>query len=393
MNNTASGWAIFITCLIWAILIVILNEIDIANRKEYQRQKIRKAKKANLENNLEKARQVLNKLRRKETHTEQDKQEIEYFLTKLKQHPNSKDARLLYYAFEREQQRPNNKHQKILAHTPQPKPHPSPNYWLTQTQTKTTTPPPPKTESPPPPKPIITYPIIKNINDPAFTAPPPPNQENAGQGSAEAQSAQYRLNIYMGIFTHRPNHKRKLSNREKGSRYERYLGYLYERAGWEVDYHGEKMGIYDGGIDLICISRDNEVCHAVQAKLWTRRQVDTQDMRKFIDDFEDIRRGISHHEPQAVFITSNRFTPEARTIAEQHNVILLEKAAMPQSYPLVKCLNGTNGQKKYLLPPILEVGKNGSYEPYVYVSADFTQGDCYVYTCAEAERLGYACVR
>jgi Restriction endonuclease. len=245
-----------------------------------------------------------------------------------------------------------------------------------------------------PPKPVIAYPIIKFLHDPKFTAPPPPNNESSDKGSQEAQSAQYLLDSYIGIFSERPDYKRKLSNREKGSRYERYLGYLYERAGWKVDYNGETSGVLDGGIDLICISRDGEMCHAVQAKHWARRQIDTQDIRKFKEDFEDIRRLIKHPSPQAVFIiSSSSFTPEAKELAEEYDITILAQAKMPKSYPLVKCLNKSNGEKIYVLPPIVSTGKYGSGSIYVYLSADFTQGDCYVYTCAEAERLGYKVAR
>ncbi|ULJ66652.1 restriction endonuclease [Wielerella bovis] len=245
------------------------------------------------------------------------------------------------------------------------------------------------TEAPIKTTPIIHYPIIKDIHDPQFIAPPPPNLEPCEIISQKRNPAQYQLDIYTGAQHIRQGKKRRLSNREIGSRYERYLGYLYERAGWKVDYHGERMGVHDGGIDLICCTLDSEYCHAVQAKHWTSRQIDTQDIRKFLDNFEAKRHQIPHHYPEAVFITNSHFTPEAKAIAEQHGVEILENIAMPQDYPLVKCVHHKNDTKTYFTPPIVPTGKKGNMSSYIRYSPDFSQGDCYVYTCAEAERRGF----
>ena len=56
------------------------------------------------------------------------------------------------------------------------------------------------------------------------------------------------------------------SSWDAGLRYERYLGYLYEKQGWSVEYVGAIKGFEDFGRDLIC-TKAGEV-YVVQAKRW-----------------------------------------------------------------------------------------------------------------------------
>ena len=46
--------------------------------------------------------------------------------------------------------------------------------------------------------------------------------------------------------------KRSKDTTELGRLYEQYIGYLYEDAGYNVEYRGIDKGNNDGGIDLIC---------------------------------------------------------------------------------------------------------------------------------------------
>ena len=55
-----------------------------------------------------------------------------------------------------------------------------------------------------------------------------------------------------------------------GRDYERYIGYLRERAGYTVTYHGIAEGLDDLGRDLIA-ERDGTI-EVVQCKRWSRRK-------------------------------------------------------------------------------------------------------------------------
>ena len=59
----------------------------------------------------------------------------------------------------------------------------------------------------------------------------------------------------------------KKSPWQLGQDYERYIGYLHEREGFKVEYHGIERGLEDFGRDLIC-TKDNEV-RIVQCKYWS----------------------------------------------------------------------------------------------------------------------------
>jgi hypothetical protein len=54
-----------------------------------------------------------------------------------------------------------------------------------------------------------------------------------------------------------------------GRDYERYIGYLYEKDGWNVHYHGKK-GYEDLGRDLIC--KKNKDVEIIQCKRWAQEK-------------------------------------------------------------------------------------------------------------------------
>ena len=54
------------------------------------------------------------------------------------------------------------------------------------------------------------------------------------------------------------------TNKKKGEKYERYVGSLYEKYGYQVEYNGIVKGSRDKGIDLIC--HDNKYTVLVQCK-------------------------------------------------------------------------------------------------------------------------------
>ncbi|MEK2647070.1 restriction endonuclease [Bdellovibrio sp. BCCA] len=62
--------------------------------------------------------------------------------------------------------------------------------------------------------------------------------------------------------------RRYLSAEEIGKFYERYIGYLYESKGHDVNYHGALSGYNDMGRDLIVRRRDETL--VIQAKCWSK---------------------------------------------------------------------------------------------------------------------------
>ena len=60
--------------------------------------------------------------------------------------------------------------------------------------------------------------------------------------------------------------RRKKNSWEAGQEYERYIGYLYEKAGYQVTYYGSEKGLEDLGRDLIC--KLNNITLVIQCKRW-----------------------------------------------------------------------------------------------------------------------------
>lgn len=63
---------------------------------------------------------------------------------------------------------------------------------------------------------------------------------------------------------------RNKSRAEIGRDYERYIGYLYEQEGYNVEYFGIQQGLEDMGRDLIC--KKGDVIHIVQCKCWSNKK-------------------------------------------------------------------------------------------------------------------------
>ncbi|WP_416191084.1 hypothetical protein [Neisseria sp. CCUG12390] len=194
--------------------------------------------------------------------------------------------------------------------------------------------------------------------------------------------------------------RRNLSKREAGDRYERYLGYLYERAGWRVEYYGLTEGVANAnrGIDLIC--EKDGVTHFVQTKYWSEGVVAKTNVNNVIDRIVKNMQGIIEKrairgEVHAVLAAKPKLSEQVAAYAQEQGVVLLDDLAV-QPYPLVKCHTGKRGSRKYFLPYLADKNPakyeeihQGGWEPYDLVRMDIGGGDVYVHTIEEAEALGY----
>ncbi|WP_165087738.1 hypothetical protein [Neisseria yangbaofengii] len=194
--------------------------------------------------------------------------------------------------------------------------------------------------------------------------------------------------------------RRNLSKREAGDRYERYLGYLYERAGWRVEYYGLTEGVANSnrGIDLIC--EKDGITHFVQTKYWSDGVVAKTNVNNVIDRIVKNMQGIIDKrairgDVQAVLAAKPKLSEQVAAYAQEQGVLLLDDLAV-QPYPLVKCHTGKRGSKKYFLPYLADKNpakyeeiRQGAWEPYDLVRMDTANGDVYVHTIEEAETLGY----
>lgn len=176
-----------------------------------------------------------------------------------------------------------------------------------------------------------------------------------------------------------------------GRDYERYVGYLYEKEGWDVAYYGIKEGLSDFGRDLIVTSGDQ--VKIVQCKCWAKHklihekhifQLFGSTVEYWITTlgrnvggvqqllFED---SISENPVKAVLYTSTFLSEDAKKFAGVLGVEFRENVQLVR-YPSIKC----NASKIYHLP---------FDQQYDRTKIQDARTEKYVSTIQEAEALGY----
>jgi hypothetical protein len=148
---------------------------------------------------------------------------------------------------------------------------------------------------------------------------------------------------------------RPLSKAAIGRFYERYLGYLYERDGWLVDYHGIIEGFEDLGRDLIC-RKGNQIL-IIQAKCWSAEKVIHEKhlfqlfgtTQLFL--MNQRQNGRTGEDVFPMFITTTKLSSVAKEAAKWLNIDFREDFQLDKTYPMIKCnINQSSKEKIYHLP-------------------------------------------
>lgn len=181
---------------------------------------------------------------------------------------------------------------------------------------------------------------------------------------------------------------------EIGRDYERYIGYLYESDGYEVQYVGIEDGLEDLGRDLICTKGDT--VEVVQCKYWASYKVIREkyinqlygtavkyyiehkqitDHKKTLVLFPDL---ITSGQIQATLITSTKLSDTAAQFAKALGVKIIEEKPLDK-YPLIKCNIRVDGEKIYHLP----------FDQQYDRTLIKNKGEFYAATVKEAENSGF----
>lgn len=186
------------------------------------------------------------------------------------------------------------------------------------------------------------------------------------------------------------------SNWEIGRDYERYVGYLNERQGYQVTYSGALQGLEDRGRDLI--ARGSGDVRIIQCKYWAREKT-IHEKHIFqlygtcIEFLVKERNAGGTGVPGAVplgslprygiepwFVTSTTLSDVARQVAEILGVTVVESEPL-KPYPIIKCNVSRRGRERiYHLP---------FDQQYDKVVIESERGECYVASVGEAEALGF----
>jgi len=170
---------------------------------------------------------------------------------------------------------------------------------------------------------------------------------------------------------------RDKSDWEIGRHYERILGYLYERDGWIVTYHGAVKGFEDFGRDLIC-ERAGEI-EVVQAKCWSKSKVlHEKHVFQLFGSTMHFRKERSEMFVTPVLISTTELSEFAKEAAQILGVRVETRPL--EDFPLVKCnVNPSTGERIYHLPFDQQFDR-------VQIKA---QGESFEWTIEAAEAKGF----
>src|SRR3989339_250432 len=165
-----------------------------------------------------------------------------------------------------------------------------------------------------------------------------------------------------------------------GRLYERYVGYLFEKEGYDVEYVGIFKGFEDLGRDLICKKGKNITI--IQCKNWSKfRTIYEKHIFQFFGTVFQYRDENPKHNVKAIFYTTTSLSDLARRFAKELNIQLEENHHFNIEYPAIKCNIGrTSGEKIYHLPFDQQYDKT-KIEPH--------KGEFYCQTVKEAEDAGF----
>jgi hypothetical protein len=166
---------------------------------------------------------------------------------------------------------------------------------------------------------------------------------------------------------------------EIGRFYERYIGYLYEMDGWDVEFFGAVHGFEDMGRDLICKKGKN--IEIVQAKCWsenkTIREKHIFQLFGTVISY-DFENKIPEGAAKPVLITTTNLSDIAKFAANRLGIIV-KMIKLDHEYPMIKC-NVNKGEKIYHLP---------FDQQYDRIKISYNKGEFYVKTATEAEQKGF----
>lgn len=165
---------------------------------------------------------------------------------------------------------------------------------------------------------------------------------------------------------------------EIGIEYERYIGYLCERNGYNVEYTGARFGLEDMGRDLILSDGSNRI--VVQCKRWGKEKLIHE---KHIFQLFGSSILLSAQNPglsvKSAFVTTTALSDLARQCAAKLCISVYENVPFG-SHPVIKCNIGKTGERIYHLPFDQQYDR-------VVISPD--QGEFYAFTVKEAEASGF----
>jgi DUF2075 family protein len=165
-----------------------------------------------------------------------------------------------------------------------------------------------------------------------------------------------------------------------GRLYERYVGYLYEQEGYDVEYVGIFKGFEDLGRDLICKKNNDFII--IQCKNWAEfRTIYEKHIFQFFGTVFQYKDENKDKKVKAIFYTSTNLSDLARRFAKELKIELKEKFKFDKEYSSIKCNISRVGKTKIYHLPFDQQYDNTKIEK--------DKGEFYCKTVKEAEGAGF----
>jgi len=174
--------------------------------------------------------------------------------------------------------------------------------------------------------------------------------------------------------------KRPKSKKHIGKIYERYIGYIYEEKGYDVEYVGIFKGLEDLGRDVIAV-KGNKI-NVIQCKYWSKyRTIYEKHIFQFFGTVFKYKDDSESNDVTGTFYTTTNLSDLAKRFSKELGIELKENFKMNKEYPCIKCnISRRNGEKIYHMP---------FDQQYDKVKVEKDKGEFYCSSVKEAEEKGF----
>jgi len=174
--------------------------------------------------------------------------------------------------------------------------------------------------------------------------------------------------------------KRPKSKWHIGRCYERYVGFLFEEKGYDVEYIGIFKGLEDLGRDLICRNKKEHI--VIQCKYWAKfRTIYEKHIFQFFGTVFKYKDDNPSVKVRGMFYATTKLSGLAKRFGQELKMEIIDNQEFNKDYPCIKCnVSRKSNNKIYHLPFDQQYDKT-KIEP--------ERDEFYCKTVKEAENAGF----
>ena len=163
-----------------------------------------------------------------------------------------------------------------------------------------------------------------------------------------------------------------------GRDYELYIGYIYNKKGYMIEYNGIIKQLEDMGRDVIATKDNTRLI--IQCKNWSQEKIiHEKHIFQLYGSVILARIENPFYDTNGVFVTTTALSDTAKSIAEYLDIKVCEHLPLGK-FPRIKCnINKTTGEKIYHLP----------FDQQYDSTKIENEGEFMAFTVAEAEENGF----